>query len=207
MKKIIMILCLSYANIVFAVDMITPIPNSISYDKEKAELGKSLYMDKSLSKDGKVSCNTCHRLDQHGVDGLEFSIGVDNQLDKPFNTPTTFNSVFNFVQFWNGRAKDLTEQATVPFFNPKEMGLSPELLLQKVNSNENYVKTFKKLYGEVTVENIALAIAEFEKTLITPNSPFVAILAGIKMLFQLKLKKAMKILKLMVAFLVIKVKI
>lgn len=83
MKKIIMILCLSYANIVFAVDMITPIPNSISYDKEKAKLGKSLYMDKSLSKDGKVSCNTCHRLDQHGVDGLEFSIGVDNQLDKP----------------------------------------------------------------------------------------------------------------------------
>lgn len=144
MKKIIMILCLSYANIVFAVDMITPIPNSISYDKEKAELGKSLYMDKSLSKDGKVSCNTCHRLDQHGVDGLEFSIGVDNQLDKPFNTPTTFNSVFNFVQFWNGRAKDLTEQAMGPFFNPKEMGLSPELLLQKVNSNENYVKTFKK---------------------------------------------------------------
>lgn len=59
MKKIIMILCLSYANIVFAVDMITPIPNSISYDKEKAKLGKSLYMDKSLSKDGKVSCNTC----------------------------------------------------------------------------------------------------------------------------------------------------
>lgn len=74
MKKIIMILCLSYANIVFAVDMITPIPNSISYDKEKAKLGKSLYMDKSLSKDGKVSCNTCHRLDQHGVDGLELTL-------------------------------------------------------------------------------------------------------------------------------------
>lgn len=83
MKKIIMILCLSYANIVFAVDMITPIPNSISYDKEKAELGKSLYMDKSLSKDGKVSCNTCHRLDRHGVDGLEFSIGVDNHSINP----------------------------------------------------------------------------------------------------------------------------
>ncbi|EHZ5823869.1 cytochrome-c peroxidase, partial [Campylobacter jejuni] len=94
------------------------------------------------------------------------------------NTPTTFNSVFNFVQFWNGRAKDLTEQAMGPFFNPKEMGLSPELLLQKVNSNENYVKTFKKLYGEVTVENIALAIAEFEKTLITPNSPFDRYLSG-----------------------------
>ncbi|MCW1558713.1 cytochrome B6, partial [Campylobacter jejuni] len=82
MKKIIMILCLSYANIVFAVDMISPpLFQFHLYDKEKAELGKSLYMDKSLSKDGKVSCNTCHRLDQHGVDGLEFSIGVDNQLD------------------------------------------------------------------------------------------------------------------------------
>lgn len=80
MKKIIMILYLSYANIVFAVDMITPIPNSISYDKEKAKLGKSLYMDKSLSKDGKVSCNTCHRLDQHGVDGLELIINSINPL-------------------------------------------------------------------------------------------------------------------------------
>ncbi|HEC1874515.1 TPA: hypothetical protein R1803_001112 [Campylobacter jejuni] len=78
-------------------------------------------MDKSLSKD-EVSCNTCHRLDQHGVDGLEFSIGVDNQLDKPFNTPTTFNSVFNFVQFWNGRAKDLAEQAKVPFLIQKKWG-------------------------------------------------------------------------------------
>lgn len=72
MKKIIMILCLSYANIVFAVDMITPIPNSISYDKEKAELGKSLYMDKSLSKDGKVSCNTCHSLINTVLMGLNF---------------------------------------------------------------------------------------------------------------------------------------
>lgn len=87
------------------------------------------------------------------------------------------------------------------------MGLSPELLLQKVNSNEDYVKAFKKLYGEITVENIALAVAEFEKTLITPNSPLIAILAEIKMLFQLELKKVMKILKLMAAFLVIKVKI
>lgn len=72
MKKIIMILCLSYANIVFAVDMITPIPNSISYDKEKAKLGKSLYMDKSLSKDGKVSCNTAIGLINTVLMGLNF---------------------------------------------------------------------------------------------------------------------------------------
>lgn len=89
--------------------------------KKKLNLEKVFIMDKSLSKD-EVSCNTCHRLDQHGVDGLEFSIGVDNQLDKPFNTPTTFNSVFNFVQFWNGRAKDLAEQAKVPFLIQKKWG-------------------------------------------------------------------------------------
>lgn len=97
MKKIIIILCLYYANIVFTIDMITPIPNFMPYDKEKAGFGKNLYMDKSLSKDGKVSCNTCHRLDQHGIDELEFSIRADNQLDKLFNTLTTFNSIFNFV--------------------------------------------------------------------------------------------------------------
>lgn len=87
------------------------------------------------------------------------------------------------------------------------MGLSPELLLQKVNSNENYVKTFKKLYGEVTVENIALAIAEFEKTLITPNSPFDRYLSGDQNAISTQAKKVTKILKLMAASLVIKVKI
>ncbi|MFQ6342372.1 cytochrome-c peroxidase [Campylobacter sp. VTCC 70190] len=176
MRIIIAILCC--VNIIFAIDMITPIPNHIEYDKAKMNLGKSIYMDTSLSKDGKVSCNSCHRIDKYGVDGLEFSIGVDNQLDKPFNTPTSFNSVFNFVQFWNGRAKDLKEQANFPFFNPKEMGLTPELLLQKINANKSYVEQFKKIYGKIDLDSIADAVAEFEKTLITPNSPFDRYLLG-----------------------------
>lgn len=158
--------------------MITPI-SEVPYNKEKAILGKKLYNDTSLSKDGTVSCNTCHRTNNFGVDNKEFSTGVKGQLDKPFNTPTTFNSVFNFVQFWNGRAKDLKEQAKVPFFNPIEMGLeSDSELIQKVNANAAYVNDFKKIYGEINIDSIMDAIAEFEKTLVTLNSPFDRYLQG-----------------------------
>ncbi|MBK1971257.1 cytochrome-c peroxidase [Campylobacter sp. TTU-622] len=175
MKKLIFLVFIS---ILYADDMITPI-SKVSYNKEKAILGKKLYNDTSLSKDGTVSCNTCHRIDNFGVDNKEFSTGVKGQLDKPFNTPTTFNSVFNFVQFWNGRAKDLKEQAKVPFFNPIEMGLeSEEELIQKINTNTLYVDDFKKIYGKVNIDNIMDAIAEFEKTLITLNSPFDRYLQG-----------------------------
>ncbi|MBR2917120.1 MAG: cytochrome-c peroxidase, partial [Campylobacter sp.] len=152
---------------------------SIPYDKEKAMLGKQLYMDTSLSKDGKVSCNTCHDLKRYGVDNEIFSIGADGVLDEPFNSPTTFNSVFNFVQFWDGKAKNLAEQAKNPFINPKEMALKDEAeVVKRVEANAKYKASFDKIYGEITMQNITDAIAEFEKTLITPNSPFDRYLNG-----------------------------
>lgn len=159
--------------------MITPLPTSIPYDKEKAMLGKQLYMDTSLSKDGKVSCNTCHDLKRYGVDNEIFSIGADGVLDEPFNSPTTFNSVFNFVQFWDGKAKNLAEQAKNPFTNPKEMALKDEAeVVKRVEANAKYKASFDKIYGQITMQNITDAIAEFEKTLITPNSPFDRYLNG-----------------------------
>lgn len=159
--------------------MITPLPTSIPYDKEKAMLGKQLYMDTSLSKDGKVSCNTCHDLKKYGVDNEIFSIGADGVLDEPFNSPTTFNSVFNFVQFWDGKAKNLADQAKNPFINPKEMALKDEAeVVKRVEANAKYKASFDKIYGEITMQNITDAIAEFEKTLITPNSPFDRYLNG-----------------------------
>lgn len=159
--------------------MITPLPTSIPYDKEKAILGKQLYMDTSLSKDGKVSCNTCHDLKKYGVDNEIFSIGADGVLDEPFNSPTTFNSVFNFVQFWDGKAKNLADQAKNPFINPKEMALKDEAeVVKRVEANAKYKASFDKIYGEITMQNITDAIAEFEKTLITPNSPFDRYLNG-----------------------------
>lgn len=159
--------------------MITPLPASIPYDKEKAMLGKQLYMDTSLSKDGKVSCNTCHDLKRYGVDNEIFSIGADGVLDEPFNSPTTFNSVFNFVQFWDGKAKNLADQAKNPFINPKEMALKDEAeVVKRVEANAKYKASFDKIYGQITMQNITDAIAEFEKTLITPNAPFDRYLNG-----------------------------
>ena len=159
--------------------MITPLPTNIPYDKEKAMLGKQLYMDTSLSKDGKVSCNTCHDLKRYGVDNEIFSIGADGVLDEPFNSPTTFNSVFNFVQFWDGKAKNLADQAKNPFINPKEMALKDEAeVVKRVEANAKYKASFDKIYGQITMQNITDAIAEFEKTLITPNSPFDRYLNG-----------------------------
>ena len=159
--------------------MITPLPTRIPYDKEKAMLGKQLYMDTSLSKDGKVSCNTCHDLKRYGVDNEIFSIGADGVLDEPFNSPTTFNSVFNFVQFWDGKAKNLADQAKNPFINPKEMALKDEAeVVKRVEANAKYKASFDKIYGQITMQNITDAIAEFEKTLITPNSPFDRYLNG-----------------------------
>lgn len=153
--------------------MITPIPDSIPYNKEKAMLGKQLYMDTTLSADGKVSCNTCHDTKTFGVDNQVFSTGINGVMDTPFNSPTTFNAAFNFVQFWNGRAKDLADQARAPFTNPQEMGLNDEAeVIKIIEQNPDYEAKFKKIYGEINMDNIADAIAEFEKTLITPNAPF-----------------------------------
>ncbi len=153
--------------------MITPLPASIPYDKEKAMLGKQLYMDTTLSADGKVSCNTCHDTKTFGMDNQVFSTGINGVMDTPFNSPTTFNAAFNFVQFWNGRAKDLADQARSPFTNPHEMGLNDEAeVIKIIEQNPDYKAKFNKIYGEINMDNITDAIAEFEKTLITPNAPF-----------------------------------
>ncbi|WP_315903294.1 cytochrome-c peroxidase [Campylobacter lari] len=180
MMKIFIILIFSLLPLI-ALEMITPIPESISYDKEKAILGKKLYMDTSLSKDKKISCNSCHDIANFGVDNKTFSTGTNGIVDEPFHTPTNFNAVFNLAQFWRGNAKDLQDQAKHPLLNPKEMGLKDaDEVVQIVKANPIYEKEFKRLYGEITFDNITHALAEFQKTLLTPNSPFDRYLKGDK---------------------------
>lgn len=169
MKNLLIIAIL--ATFSYAENIINPIPQNLPYNKAKAALGKKIFMDSSLSKDGKISCNSCHNLKNFGVDRQKVPTGVDGKSGN-LNTPSVFNSVFNFVQFWDGRAKNLVDQVEGPFFNPIEMDLTPELLMQKMNANKDYVKEFKELFGELSIETIGLALAEFEKTLITPNSAF-----------------------------------
>jgi len=168
---------------------IKPIPNEIRVDSKKVQLGKKLFFDPILSKDGTVSCATCHDLQNGGDDGLKFSFGIRGQ-EGNINSPTVYNAVFNFRQFWDGRAKDLKEQVSGPVENPVEMGHSMDLIVKVLKKNSVYVKAFNIIYSDgITPQNLADAIAEFEKVLITPNAPFDKYLKGDKEAISEKAKK------------------
>jgi len=169
-----------FINILFAIEPIVPIPKTIKYNKQKALLGKRLFFDPILSADNKVSCATCHSPAFAGADNKQFSIGVFGRIDKPMNSPTAYNAVFNCWQFWNGRAKDLKEQAEMANQDHDEMGMSPKKVEEKINKNKEYKKLFKKVYNAdyITYDMVFDAIAEFEKALITPDCKFDKYLRG-----------------------------
>lgn len=152
---------------------IQPIEVEVIENNAKVELGKKLWFDPRLSKSGFISCNSCHNLSMGGSDNLKTSIG-HNWQEGPINSPTVLNSKYNIAQFWDGRAKDLKEQAGGPIANPKEMGFTHEMAVDVVASIPGYVKEFKMVYGdgEITIDEITDAIAVFEETLVTPNSRF-----------------------------------
>ena len=152
---------------------IQPIPISFNYDRPKIELGKKLFFEPRLSKSGWISCNSCHNLSTGGADNLPSSIG-HKWLFGQINTPTVLNAKFNLAQFWDGRAKDLKEQARGPIANPMEMASNHELAVGILLSIPEYVGWFKEVYKDekITIDNVADAIAAFEETLTTPNSRF-----------------------------------
>ena len=139
----------------------------------KVKLGKVLYFDKRLSKDGNISCNSCHNLETGGVDNLPFSPGDDGSLGGR-NSPTVLNAAFHTTQFWDGRAKDVEEQAGMPILNPVEMAIPNEaFLVDRLKQIEMYQDLFKQAFPTqttpVTYENIRKSIAAFERTLVTPS--------------------------------------
>ncbi|GIU07591.1 MULTISPECIES: cytochrome-c peroxidase [unclassified Shewanella] len=157
------------------------IPAAVITNPEKVELGKMLFFEPRLSKSGFISCNSCHNLSTGGVDALPTSIG-HNWQEGPINSPTVLNAEYGLAQFWDGRAKDLKEQAAGPIANPKEMGFSHELAVDTVRSMPAYQARFEKVYDskKISIDMITDAIAEFEKTLVTPNAPFDLYLQGDK---------------------------
>lgn len=152
---------------------IKPIEPAKVKNPAMVELGKKLWFDPRLSKSGFISCNSCHNLSMGGSDNLKSSIG-HNWQKGPINSPTVLNSTFNVAQFWDGRAKDLKEQAKGPIANPGEMAFSHELAVATVASIEGYRNEFKKVFGtdKIDIEKVTEAVSEFEKTLVTPNSKF-----------------------------------
>ena len=165
----------------FKNEPIRPIPDSIAVDAAKVQLGKELYHDTRLSGDGTVSCATCHGIETAGVDNDQFSEGIAGQLGG-INAPTSYNAAFNFVQFWDGRAATLAEQAAGPPLNPVEMGSkSFEEIAAKLSEDADFSKRFLASYPEgINEKTITDAIAEYEKTLLTPHSPFDLYLKGDK---------------------------
>ncbi|MGS0689050.1 cytochrome-c peroxidase [Shewanella sp. 0m-8] len=157
------------------------IPAAVITNPEKVELGKMLFFEPRLSKSGFISCNSCHNLSTGGVDALPTSIG-HNWQEGPINSPTVLNAEYGLAQFWDGRAKDLKEQAAGPIANPKEMGFTHELAVDTVRSMPAYQARFETVYDSKTIsmDMITDAIAEFEKTLVTPNAPFDLYLQGDK---------------------------
>ena len=140
---------------------------------EKVKLGKILYFDTRLSKDGTQSCNTCHDLNTFGVDNKATSPGDAGENGKE-NSPTVLNAALHTTQFWDGRAKDVEEQAGMPILNPVEMNIPTEqFLVDRLSKVEMYNSLFKGAFPEeakpLTYLNIQKAIAAFERTLITPS--------------------------------------
>ncbi len=164
-----------------ANEPIQPIKAVTPDNPEVAELGKMLFFDPRLSKSGFISCNSCHNLSMGGTDNIKTSIGHKWQQG-PINAPTVLNSGMNLAQFWDGRAKDLKEQAGGPVANPAEMAFTHEMAEKVVASIPQYRALFKKAFGsdEVTMDRITTAIAEFEETLVTPGSKFDQWLEGDK---------------------------
>ncbi|NWF66908.1 MAG: c-type cytochrome, partial [Campylobacterales bacterium] len=137
-----------------------------------------LFFEPKLSLDGTISCANCHNLEKGGDDNLQFSIGINGSVGA-INAPTVYNSIYNFRQFWNGRAKNLYEQAVGPIENPIEMNNSFKNVIEFLKNEDKYKNKFLKLYKDgVTKDNIVDSIVEFEKSLVTLDAPFDLYLKG-----------------------------
>jgi cytochrome c peroxidase len=152
---------------------IQPIVRTPPTDSRMVELGKKLFFDPRLSKSGFISCNSCHNLSMGGTDNVRSSIG-HQWHEGPINAPTVLNASFNVAQFWDGRAADLKAQAGGPIANPGEMGFSHEMAIDVLRSIPQYVDEFNRVFKKapLDIEQVTQAIAEFEQTLVTPNSRF-----------------------------------
>ena len=156
-----------------------PLPESVEEDAAKVALGDKLFHDVRLSKDNTVSCATCHDLAKGGTDQLPFSVGVGGATGD-INAPTVFNSGYQFIQFWDGRAANLEEQADGPVNNPIEMASNWEEATAKLNQDPAFTEAFLAAYPDgYKKDNFVDAIATFERTLITP-APFDEFLKGNK---------------------------
>lgn len=175
---------------------IQPIPDKIDLDAKKVALGRELFHDPVLSVDGTVSCATCHNLKVGGADtGKQVSNGVKGRAGA-INSPTVYNSGLLFRQFWDGRAETLEDQVDDPVTNPVEMANQWPDVLATLYNHPAYPAKFAAIYPDgITRKNVKGAIAEFERSLLTPNSPFDQYLKGNESAISAKAKQGYQLFK------------
>lgn len=158
--------------------VVRPLPESVAFDPRQVELGKRLFDDRRLSSDGSVSCATCHVLQKYGTDGLPVSAGVRGRQGE-MNAPSVFNCAFNFRQFWDGRADTLEDQIDGPVGNPREMDADWTMVMDRLAQDADLQRLARSAYGRpLDPAVVRSAIAAFERSLVTPDSPFDRYLRG-----------------------------
>lgn len=161
-------------------------PEDNPYSEKKAELGRLLFFDKRLSADGTISCATCHNTPKGFADGHQFSTGIFNHHGDR-NSPTIINTGYLSVLFWDGRASSLEEQCKGPIANTNEMTDIDDMIKahlqceEQIRSIAGYCQLFEEAFGDdCSIDNIAKAVATFERTILSGNSPFDQYMAGNK---------------------------
>ncbi len=151
-----------------------PLPESPDpVTAETVALGRRLFYDPKLSAGDKLSCASCHNPLLGFSDGRRVSVGVDGHTGQR-NAPTVINAVYIRLQFWDGRAPSLEDQAAAPISNPVEMNQKHDVCASRLNDDKSYVAEFERAFGPgpITMRKIQKAIADFERTIVSGNSPF-----------------------------------
>lgn len=167
-------LCLPAAEITVPRGLLpVQFPRDNPYSKAKWELGRTLYYDPRISVDDTVSCASCHSPKFGFTDGQPFSAGVKHQFGGR-SAPTVINRAYSALQFWDGRALTLEEQAGGPMANPVEMGHTHAGVCEKLSGIAGYRPLFAAAFGseEITIDRVTKAIATFERTVLSGNSPY-----------------------------------
>lgn len=150
-----------------------PLPLDNLLTRDKIDLGRQLFFDKRLSRDGTISCASCHQPAQHFTDGRPLPVGIDTQPGRR-NVPSLVNSAYGKVYFWDGRAATLEEQALVPLTHPQEMGHTLDAIVTTLSEDSFYRGAFRRAFGstQITARNIARALASYQRSLVAGGSPY-----------------------------------
>jgi cytochrome c peroxidase len=162
--------------VTLAIPLGLPVPpdaSQVMLTRELVSLGRELFHETRLSSDGTVSCASCHQSEAWFMDGRRVAVGVQGAQGIR-NTPSVLNAVYFPAQFWDGRALGLEEQATGPIANPREMNLPHDVAVARLADDPAYRRRFAEAFGpgRITLHRVVQAIAAFERTLLSANSPF-----------------------------------